>query len=1535
MARHFTKTEIEEIGQALATRGVKDTDFDELTSLDGDEIIALVKGNKNMKTSVTILLSALSDLGEYYEYAGKATPSGDPGLLGQKLFFLAYESGSATYPNYGGITVSGEIAALKYDPAHGWEKETLASVDPAPRVGSTNLITSGGVATSLNGKQNKLNAGTNIRLDDQPDGTTTISATGGSGGGGVNFDEVPTQGSYNAVYSNGIFNAIQNVKNTVLTKADDSDVMHLGGNKNETATGVKNFSSGIVAKTVTVNEGINVGGQGSFQSNVTVKGNLTVDQDISEGGTKLVDKYMGKNDAYTKAETDVFLARKQNKLEAGANITLTPNPTTGYTIISSTGGGGGGNYTVDVGMDTNAFQNNEISSSTWAGGYYGAIFRAFSDEPIDADPGYCSFAEGIGNRIGGKYCHAEGYHSSVESTGSCGHAEGGSDGPFFYTYGGHVSGEGAHAEGFVTYADGHASHTEGNHSEAYGNFSHAEGYYTKTLNQNEHASGIANEPILNVDEHDVVTDASIFSIGIGTVTQRSGQEPLVSRKNAFLVMDDGDTYIYGVGGYNGTNYGSPNVKSVQTVINSGGGGGGGEYVDLVSDQLISGKKTFNTLWANGGINIVDTAVYAHGIQPSDITLLPDNLNIQSFGPRITFEDDNSAFVRVATATPAEGDDAVNLDYLQTNYKKYRAGSNITFSQPDAGGVITISSTGGGGGTGGDYVDLTTNQTVGGEKLFTDGLVGNASVKINDTGSYSRVDPDTQEVITWTGGPINLSPDSFDQDHPGLRVQDQYHEFATIKIADPVAYNDGVNLGYLNTALSSANFQPRLTAGTGISITNSGTRISTSGVVYTSGSQDVDGQKNFTTGIVVPSTTDVRINDGSGTLANVLDKKQNKLEAGTNITFAINQETGNTIINATGGGSGGATDIYSEIYYTDLVALRDSGTLVPGMKYRIIDYVTKTDCVVYIGSGDNRCSAEQQFDLVVTALSETELSEEAKAVKHKFSADYELSWSGFVLPLVDISTIYFADDIVLDGIYRFRFTQNVNFASEIWVTSNFMCFPVFVKDEDFEVTSEHSVRAHTTNSTDFTQYGTSTYDTTRPPVFTVRDAHYFDNCDLSAWKINYKLDNDVDKYTWANYAVPQYMYHDIGGTPERLEFQKQVTGADGTRFYLYGTQGQIADLVPSGSGIMYLAAMLKPTSTSRSYPYSSPNNGILYGLDDNYNIADDQGVSVYTPNGVDVMTATKYVGNGVIYRMIDEWGNDCPYDFKNIMYRKSMSGAFPASSGGSYKFVYTFNLYNSTDTKYYDASIVQNTQYGDAVTGDTFTRRTYDNVLKPCSVGYVTGTSDNTYGDKFVLNQIIFYGSGNTSGSTIDASGSSNNEFGYDCFNITFGNYAYGNKFGDRCSHIVLGFKSYDNIFSNECTDIITVSGIAEYYNASDTNHISGCKFGTGCSDVKLTGTTRETVTVGPGCKTLAFNSLMRNVTIGGRCMYLAIGVSTSATYNDYVQNVCIASGTHGTNSTTGMLTIGVTKVNADYEVKIGQTSGGALREYCEANLAPA
>ena len=69
----------------------------------------------------------------------------------------------------------------------------------------------------------------------------------------------------------------------------------------------------------------------------------------------------------------------------------------------------------------------------------------------------------------------------------------------------------------------------------------------------------------------------------------------------------------------------------------------------------------------------------------------------------------------------------------------------------------------------------------------------------------------------------------------------------------------------------------------------------------------------------------------------------------------------------------------EITYDELFELRNSKQLIPGMQYRITDYMTTT-------IQENTRSAYHQFDVIVTADSESVLNENARAIQHD-SDDY--------------------------------------------------------------------------------------------------------------------------------------------------------------------------------------------------------------------------------------------------------------------------------------------------------------------------------------------------------------------------------------------------------------------------------------------------------------------------------------------------------------------------------------------------------------------
>ena len=168
-----------------------------------------------------------------------------------------------------------------------------------------------------------------------------------------------------------------------------------------------------------------------------------------------------------------------------------------------------------------------------------------------------SHAEGRDTYAAGQYSHAEGreteafYASHAEgrgskATGDVSHAEG---------LGTYAIGDHTHAEGQNTHAVGLNAHAEGLRGWANGQHSHAEGVDTVTSNTAEHAEGKFNKSN-KADGSFGSAGNTLHSIGVGTSAS--------DRKNAFEVMQNGDAYFIGVGGYDGKNPAAS--KAVQQVI---------------------------------------------------------------------------------------------------------------------------------------------------------------------------------------------------------------------------------------------------------------------------------------------------------------------------------------------------------------------------------------------------------------------------------------------------------------------------------------------------------------------------------------------------------------------------------------------------------------------------------------------------------------------------------------------------------------------------------------------------------------------------------------------------------------------------------------------------------------------------------------------------------------------------------------------------------------------------------------------------------
>lgn len=261
------------------------------------------------------------------------------------------------------------------------------------------------------------------------------------------------------------------------------------------------------------------------------------------------------------------------------------------------------------------------------------------------------------------------------------------------------------------------------------------------------------------------------------------------------------------------------------------------------------------------------------------------------------------------------------------------------------------------------------------------------------------------------------------------------------------------------------------------------------------------------------------------------------------------------------------------------------------------------------------------------------------------------------------------------------------------------------------------------------------------------------------------------------------------------------------------------------------------------------------------------------------------GKGVIYRMIDEWGNDCPYDFKNILFTKA----------NEYTSVYTFNKFASGDTANSDYSL--NNQY----------RVCYENII--CAYYKVYGGVNRR---NLNFNVFLTIDSTSTCSSNTFESNCYDNQFGDACSNNQFFNRCYNNTFGNNCSSNI--FKNYcsNNTFGNNCFDNIL------------GNNCKNNKFGNYCYQNTLENNCNYIIF---GNSSNQGGSYVISLTIKSGNSYIRIYNTTLQNESDKLQNIYIAQGCSGTYSTyTEISTI---ERNLSYRTTVGRDSSGNIRIYNE------
>ena len=231
------------------------------------------------------------------------------------------------------------------------------------------------------------------------------------------------------------------------------------------------------------------------------------------------------------------------------------------------------------------------------------------------------------------------------------------------------------------------------------------------------------------------------------------------------------------------------------------------------------------------------------------------------------------------------------------------------------------------------------------------------------------------------------------------------------------------------------------------------------------------------------------------------------------------------------------------------------------------------------------------------------------------------------------------------------------------------------------------------------------------------------------------------------------------------------------------------------------------------------------------------------------------GKGVIYRMIDEFNNDVPYDFKNIQFYRqwnsNKSSWSTISSDTTGVPCYTFSSNG-------DSSTVEFTDFSLSRTNNV-----YSNVIKECIFSGKLGLNINCFfGSNYYYNTF-----GNECCYNTFGNGCYNNTFGNKCYENTFGNKCYENTFGNNCFRNTFGNKCNFNIFGNSCCN----NTFGEECDSNIFGNIcSSNTFGYYCHN-NIFGNDSIGNTFGEFCQNNTFGNDCYNNTFGDRCSYNTFG----------------------------------------------------------------
>ena len=243
------------------------------------------------------------------------------------------------------------------------------------------------------------------------------------------------------------------------------------------------------------------------------------------------------------------------------------------------------------------------------------------------------------------------------------------------------------------------------------------------------------------------------------------------------------------------------------------------------------------------------------------------------------------------------------------------------------------------------------------------------------------------------------------------------------------------------------------------------------------------------------------------------------------------------------------------------------------------------------------------------------------------------------------------------------------------------------------------------------------------------------------------------------------------------------------------------------------------------------------------------------------------GKGVVYRLVDEFRNDVPYDFKSIQFffkRKNKEAA---------EWLYTFSGFNTAD---YGEEMSRSGEFRLNVIEqcDRYSRVLHKNVFLGSGVGNVVrnGCDDNEISASayVVMDELCTANYVYNSFYVLFHKGCSNNVIygNYSAYYVTFGHYSQGNKVTPSkvSRYIAFGMRSkYNSVTGSD--------------NVSIGEESEGCRVEEGCSYIRIggycggchVGLFSFGITIGDGCDYVLASGAAESCSIGSLCRLVVFG----------------------------------------------------------------